>query len=92
MISNDEFYRAMGQKFANVFKRMDTLHKETQEDINSIKEEVYELKRQTDAHIAVSEALKELKQTKTMSKRMRITIICAIIPAIIALFTLGVRL
>ena len=33
MISNDEFYRAMEQKFANVFKRMDTLHKETKEDI-----------------------------------------------------------
>ncbi len=91
MISNDEFYRAMEQKFAIVFKRMDALHKETKEDIDAIKEEVYELKRQTDAHIAVSEALKELKETKTMSKRIRITIVCAIVPAIIALFTLGVR-
>jgi t-SNARE complex subunit (syntaxin) len=92
MISNDEFYRAMEQKFSNVFKRMDTLHKETQQEIEGIKEEVHELKRQTDAHIAVSEALKELKQTKTLSTRMRITIVCAIVPAIIALFTLGVRL
>ena len=88
MISNDEFYRAMEQKFSNVFSRMDHLHKETMEDIDSIREEVNELKASYDSHIAVSTALKELKNTGKISQKQKILMVFGAIPILLAVYSL----
>ncbi len=88
MISNDEFYRNMTEQINNIYHNMNKLHNETMNDIESLKEDVNNLKSSYNQHIAVGDALKEAKNKKKISQKQKIAIIFGIVPIIITIYTL----
>ena len=88
MISNDEFHRSITDQFNNIFKVINKLHDETMEDINSLKEEVNDLKSSYNSHVAVSEAIREIRNKSRISQKQKIAIIFGIVPIAITIYTL----
>ena len=88
MISNDEFHRSITEQFNNIFKVINKLHDETMEDINSLKEEVNDLKSSYNSHVAVSDAIREAKNKNKISQKQKFAIIFGIVPIAITIYTL----
>ena len=91
MISNDEFHRSISEQINSIFKVINKLHDETMEDIDSLKEEVNDLKSSYKSHIAVSEAIKEIRNKNKISQKQKIAIVFGIVPIAITIYTLFIN-
>ena len=91
MISNDEFHRSITEQFNNIFKVINKLHDETMEDINSLKEEVNDLKSSYNSHVAVSDAIREIRNKNKISQKQKFAIIFGIVPIAITIYTLFIN-
>ena len=72
MISNDEFHRSITDQINNIFRVMYKLHTETTDEIEDLKKEVNDLKSSYNSHVAVSDAIKEIKTKHKMSQKQKI--------------------
>lgn len=88
MISNDEFFRHMNEKFKEVHKRMDFLHQETKNDIDSMKKDLNSLKSDYNTHIAVGEALDSRKKSIKLTQKQKIGVFVGVVPILLAVYTL----
>tara|TARA_R110002126_G_scaffold130753_1_gene274289 strand:- start:1946 stop:2305 length:360 start_codon:yes stop_codon:yes gene_type:complete len=87
MISNDENHRFMTEQFNNIFSKMDRLHTETTESIEVLRREVDEIKLSHHSHVAVAEAMREVKQASALSNKQKIGIILGSIPVLVAIYS-----
>tara|TARA_R100000900_G_scaffold133679_3_gene110552 strand:- start:9975 stop:10253 length:279 start_codon:yes stop_codon:yes gene_type:complete len=88
MISNDEFHRSITEQINNIFRVMNKLHTETSEEIEELKKEVNDLKSSYNSHVAVSDAIKDIKTKAKMSQKQKIAIIFGVVPIILTIYTL----
>ena len=88
MISNDEFHRSITDQINNIFRVMNKLHTETTEEIEDLKKEVNDLKSSYNSHVAVADAIKEIKTKHKMSQKQKIAIFFGIVPIVITIYTL----
>jgi t-SNARE complex subunit (syntaxin) len=88
MISNDEFHRSITEQINNIFRVMNKLHTETTEEIEDLKKEVNDLKSSYNSHVAVSDAIKDIKTKAKMSQKQKIAIVFGVVPIILTIYTL----
>tara|TARA_R100000908_G_C3756686_1_gene151501 strand:+ start:4694 stop:4972 length:279 start_codon:yes stop_codon:yes gene_type:complete len=88
MISNDEFHRSITEQINNIFRVMNKLHTETSEEIEELKKEVNDLKSSYNSHVAVSDAIKDIKTKAKMSQKQKIAIVFGVVPIILTIYTL----
>ena len=88
MISNDEFHRSISEQINNIYHNMNKLHNETMEDIDSLKEDVNNLRSSYNQHIAVGDALKAAKNKNTISQKQKLAIVFGLVPIILTIYTL----
>ena len=88
MISNDEFHRSITDQINNIFRVMNKLHTETTDEIEELKKEVNDLKSSYNSHVAVSDAIKEIKTKHKMSQKQKIAIVFGVVPIILTIYTL----
>ncbi len=88
MISNDEFHRSITEQINNIFRVMNKLHTETTEEIEDLKKEVNDLKSSYNSHVAVSDAIKDIKTKAKMSQKQKLAIVFGVVPIILTIYTL----
>jgi len=88
LISNDEFHRSITEQINNIFRVMNKLHTETTEEIEDLKKEVNDLKSSYNSHVAVADAIKEIKTKNKMSQKQKIAIVFGVVPIILTIYTL----
>lgn len=88
MISNDEFHRSITEQINNIFRVMNQLHTETTAEIEELKKEVNDLKSSYNSHVAVSDAIKEIKTKAKMSQKQKIAIVFGVVPIVLTVYTL----
>ena len=91
MISNDEFQRSITDQINNIYHNMNKLHNETMEDINSLKEDVNKLKSSYNQHVAVGDAIREIRNKSKISQKQKFAIIFGIVPIAITIYTLFIN-
>ena len=91
MISNDEFHRSITEQINNVFRVMNKLHTETTDEIEELKKEVNDLKSSYHSHVAVADAIKEIKTKNKMSQKQKIALFFGIVPIAITIYTLFIN-
>tara|TARA_B110000438_G_scaffold237727_1_gene235228 strand:- start:532 stop:747 length:216 start_codon:yes stop_codon:yes gene_type:complete len=67
---------------------MNKLHTETTEEIEDLKKEVNDLKSSYNSHVAVADAIKEIKTKNKMSQKQKIAIVFGVVPIILTIYTL----
>ena len=67
---------------------MNKLHTETTEEIEELKKEVNDLKSSYNSHVAVADAIKEIKTKNKMSQKQKIAIVFGVVPIILTIYTL----
>ena len=91
MISNDEFHRSITEQINNVFRVMNKLHTETTDEIEELKKEVNDLKSSYHSHVAVADAIKEIRTKNKMSQKQKIALFFGIVPIAITIYTLFIN-
>ena len=67
---------------------MNKLHTETTDEIEELKKEVNDLKSSYHSHVAVADAIKEIRTKNKMSQKQKIAIFFGIVPIVITIYTL----
>lgn len=67
---------------------MNKLHTETTDEIEDLKKEVNDLKSSYNSHVAVADAIKEIKTKNKMSQKQKIAIVFGVVPIILTIYTL----
>ena len=88
MISNDEFHRSITEQINNIFRVMNKLHTETTDEIEDLKKEVNNLKSSYNSHVAVADAIKEIKTKHKITQKQKIGIFFGVVPTVITIYTL----
>ena len=70
---------------------MNKLHTETTDEIEELKKEVNDLKSSYHSHVAVADAIKEIRTKNTMSQKQKIALFFGIVPIAITIYTLFIN-
>ena len=70
---------------------MNKLHTETTDEIEELKKEVNDLKSSYNSHVAVADAIKEIKTKNKMSQKQKIALFFGIVPIAITIYTLFIN-
>tara|TARA_B110000438_G_scaffold300269_1_gene352270 strand:- start:313 stop:528 length:216 start_codon:yes stop_codon:yes gene_type:complete len=70
---------------------MNKLHTETTDEIEELKKEVNDLKSSYHSHVAVADAIKEIKTKNKMSQKQKIALFFGIVPIAITIYTLFIN-
>ena len=70
---------------------MNKLHTETTDEIEELKKEVNDLKSSYNSHIAVADAIKEIRTKNKMSQKQKIALFFGIVPIAITIYTLFIN-
>ena len=70
---------------------MNKLHTETTDEIEELKKEVNDLKSSYNSHVAVADAIKEIRTKNKMSQKQKIALFFGIVPIAITIYTLFIN-
>jgi|TARA_R110002111_G_scaffold246076_1_gene308590 hypothetical protein len=70
---------------------MNKLHTETTDEIEELKKEVNDLKSSYHSHVAVADAIKEIRTKNKMSQKQKIALFFGIVPIAITIYTLFIN-
>ena len=70
---------------------MNKLHTETTDEIEELKKEVNDLKSSYHSHVAVADAIKEIKTKNKMAQKQKIALFFGIVPIAITIYTLFIN-
>ena len=70
---------------------MNKLHTETTDEIEELKKEVNDLKSSYNSHIAVANAVKEVRAKNNISQKQKVAIFFGLVPIVITIYTLFIN-